>query len=34
VIETATDDWIITLPAPSAASFVSDPDVLAEIQPN
>lgn len=34
MIETATDDWIITMPAPSAASFISDPDMLAEIQPN
>lgn len=34
MIETATDDWIISMPAPSAASFISDPDMLAEIQPN
>ncbi len=34
MIETATDDWIISMPAPSAASFVCDPDMLAEIQPN
>lgn len=34
MIETATDDWIITLPAPSASSFVCDPDLLADVQPN
>jgi hypothetical protein len=34
MIETAVDEWIYTLPAPSASSFMSDPDLLAEIQPN
>lgn len=33
-IETATDEWIYTMPTPSPASFMSDPDLLGQIQPN
>ncbi|MEZ4293793.1 MAG: hypothetical protein R3B70_02370 [Polyangiaceae bacterium] len=34
MIETAVDEWIITMPTPSPASFISDPDTLGEVSPN
>lgn len=33
-IETAVDEWIYTMPTPGPSSFMSDPDLLGQVQPN